>query len=57
MKQSEVKVGREIISEYGTWEIIWKYSKTFILIKKKGTNKTVVLEGGQFRLFKLKKGG
>jgi hypothetical protein len=53
MKQSDIKVGSEIVSPNDVvWTVIKKYSKTLMLIKNFQTGKVVCLASGQFRMFK-----
>ena len=58
MKKAQAKVGTRIISPNGfEWEIVKRYSSDMVLIKSKETGKVVVLTGGKFRYWKVKKGG
>lgn len=62
MKRSEAKKGALIKSSSGyIWEIVWRYSSTMLLIKPISEEiahmKTVVLNGGQFKFFKVVESG
>jgi hypothetical protein len=54
MTYKDAKVGRTIVSKYGTrWKIVWSYGRDFKIIKREDNGVACAITGGQFRLFKL----